>query len=419
MPLGLRHFVCLGTLLWFGIGLGAACAGDDHYHWRYRLQHRHGQDLHHAREAVLNDTLLDLQLKYHGDTNWQLDALARARYEDRLEPDSESKLELREFILSREADDYSLKLGRQQVVWGKTDGLRLLDVINPLELREFILVRYSDSRIPLWMVNALWYPGDDTVQALVIPDIRHHRLADPGSRFYIAPSVPAGMGVSSRALETPPTNLNNTQYALKWAGQRGAWELTLNAFYGWTQAPIYFYHLLSPTSLELQPALRRQRLLGASGDRPFGRSVFRFETVYTPDDYRAVNDPTAVGGFRRQRRLSLALGLDWYWGEWLISPQWFQQRLIQPDPQLQGPQSESYTSLLIHRKLMQDRLELEIFYLYGNSNGDRWFAPSLHYQIAGRYTLGLKADLFQGPANSLFGQFDNNDRILFSLEAQF
>jgi len=29
--------------------------------------------------------------------------------------------------------------GWQQIIWDKTDGLRLLDIINPLDMREFIL----------------------------------------------------------------------------------------------------------------------------------------------------------------------------------------------------------------------------------------------------------------------------------------
>jgi len=48
---------------------------------------------------------------------------------------------------------FALRLGKQQIVWGETDGLKLLDVMNPQNFREFILDEFEDSRLPLWSVK--------------------------------------------------------------------------------------------------------------------------------------------------------------------------------------------------------------------------------------------------------------------------
>ena len=61
---------------------------------------------------------------------------------------------LREFYWQYGDDAADWKIGKQQVVWGEADGLKLLDVINPQNFREFILDDFDDSRIPLWMINA-------------------------------------------------------------------------------------------------------------------------------------------------------------------------------------------------------------------------------------------------------------------------
>ncbi len=72
---------------------------------------------------------------------------------------------LREFYLSRSlplADDDSLfiKVGRQQVVWGRTDLFRVLDVINPVDYsRNNIYDELEDIRYPQWIATAEWRMG--------------------------------------------------------------------------------------------------------------------------------------------------------------------------------------------------------------------------------------------------------------------
>ncbi|MCB1878304.1 MAG: RNA polymerase-associated protein rapA [Chromatiales bacterium] len=53
-----------------------------------------------------------------------------------------------------------LRLGKQQVVWGTADGIKLLDIINPTDFREFNQNTFEDSRIPVWMINAETAVGD-------------------------------------------------------------------------------------------------------------------------------------------------------------------------------------------------------------------------------------------------------------------
>ena len=59
-----------------------------------------------------------------------------------------------------------LKLGKQQVVWGRTDLFRVLDVINPVDFsRNNIYDELSDIRIPMWIVQAEYRMGaSETMQ---------------------------------------------------------------------------------------------------------------------------------------------------------------------------------------------------------------------------------------------------------------
>jgi hypothetical protein len=59
----------------------------------------------------------------------------------------------RELYLDTEVGGWDLRLGKQQVVWGTADGIKLLDIINPTDFRELNQNSMEDSRIPVWMAN--------------------------------------------------------------------------------------------------------------------------------------------------------------------------------------------------------------------------------------------------------------------------
>ena len=92
--------------------------------------------------------------------------------------------EVRELYLDMYFDRFDLRVGRQFVVWGVLEGVRITDEINPMDFRELILPELLDYRIPLWTVKVDWYTdtGGD-VQLLWIPDLRFHEPAPPGSEW--------------------------------------------------------------------------------------------------------------------------------------------------------------------------------------------------------------------------------------------
>jgi hypothetical protein len=61
---------------------------------------------------------------------------------------------LREAYVDAERDGISYRIGKQQVVWGTADGMKLLDAINPTDYSEMAQNQMEDSRMPVWMLNA-------------------------------------------------------------------------------------------------------------------------------------------------------------------------------------------------------------------------------------------------------------------------
>ncbi|RLA60483.1 MAG: hypothetical protein DRQ78_09470, partial [Epsilonproteobacteria bacterium] len=79
---------------------------------------------------------------------------------------------LRELYIDTSFGDWDFRIGKQQVVWGKADGVKFLDIINPTDFREWGQNTMEDSRIPLWMLTAETDLGNnDSLQIVWVPDI--------------------------------------------------------------------------------------------------------------------------------------------------------------------------------------------------------------------------------------------------------
>ena len=113
-----------------------------------------------------------------------------------------------------------LKLGRQLAVWGKSDNLRVTDILNPMDLRELGLVDIEDLRLPLSMARMDYYRGDWNLSALIIQEIRFDKTAQPGSDFYVGPSDPI-------VKKTPNQSRSNLEYAVALNGLFSGWDLSL------------------------------------------------------------------------------------------------------------------------------------------------------------------------------------------------
>jgi len=84
---------------------------------------------------------------------------------------------LREAYVDGTVNDWSIRAGKQQVVWGTADGMKLLDAINPTDFSEMAQNQMEDSRIPVWMINAETTNADGSEYQVVISQPKSNFIA--------------------------------------------------------------------------------------------------------------------------------------------------------------------------------------------------------------------------------------------------
>ncbi|MEW8003690.1 MAG: RNA polymerase-associated protein rapA [Candidatus Thiodiazotropha sp.] len=109
---------------------------------------------------------------------------------------------LRELYLDTTLLGWDLRLGKQQVVWGTADGIKLLDIINPTDFRELNQNAMEDARIPIWMINAERNIGDNSNVQLIVSQVEENKI--PG----LNPDGDAGHPFLMKGVETISGGVN-------------------------------------------------------------------------------------------------------------------------------------------------------------------------------------------------------------------
>ncbi len=161
---------------------------------------------------------------------------------------------LKELYADVNFGDLVFRVGRQTVGWGETDGIRIMDFVNPLDLsREFVLrdPAFEETRIPLWMLKTSYYGGWDlgklnipAVELLIIPNIETTRLGmrTDGSVRGLTKNGVWGLPqpILPGFITEVPFDLkerddwDDTEIAMRIFGEIWDWSMTLNGFYGWS-----------------------------------------------------------------------------------------------------------------------------------------------------------------------------------------
>lgn len=350
--------------------------------------------------------------------------LSRSHWNRRAYLGNKADVELREFYVDSTLGDVELRLGKQQEVWGQADGLRVLDVLNPMDYREFILPDADDRRIPLWMLNAESPLGDGTLQLIAIVDQTYDQLPPFDASFgfssrLLVPSAPANVPVFIDNHDRPRRALEDGDAGVRWQAFIGGWDFSLNYLYHYADQAVFFLEQ-DQSGVVVSPTYKRTHLLGGTFSNAFGDFALRGELGYSTDRYW-VADPTRVGdGVVESPELAYVLGLD-YSGinDTFLSFQVFQSYLTEHPSEAIRDRSETQVTALLRRNFWNEALALEAFMIQSVNDSDGLLQLEAGYQFRSDLVGKVGTDLFYGDETGLFGQFHRANRIHVGLTYSF
>ncbi|MEO0365183.1 MAG: DUF1302 family protein [Pseudomonadota bacterium] len=332
-------------------------------------------------------------------------------------------LELRDAYAQLAIPRGILRLGKQQIVWGKMDGIKILDVINPQDFRYFIAEEFSDSRVTLWSAYADISFGSWRTELAVVPDSSGHVIPDAGAWFELrAPRFRFGATETATEVpvrtEEPSRSLDDTGFGLRLSRSVGSMTWSAVAFSGRDPEPIGALTADSDGP-QLLRTLERRETYGISADVSLGPVVARMEYAFHPRRWFNVRTEEGLDGTRRNQSRA-AIGFDIAGPfDTFINTQYFEDRVSGSAVGLVRPNKDRIATLALRKAIGFDQWELETRFYRSLSDGDSMLTASLRHSLSQRTSLLIEALTFRGDDRGFFGQFNDRDMITIRLSHSF
>jgi len=239
------------------------------------------------------------------------------------------QLSVKELYMDYDTELFWLRLGKQQVSWGQSDGLRLLDIVNPLDiswhganLTEPYLEAFDNLRESLWMargtvripvssdtwkdlqLEGVWLPG--RFVGTIMPEY--------GSPYNLVPAF-------FNQIEDKP---HGQEFGLRFMGVFKRLEFSLNYFNGYSDDGLFSRTAYNPALNMLDTYVKHPRVdsYGFSltyDDNMNTKAVYRMEFLYEPNRPYETSDPfllsigvndATTGKIDRLSTIKALIGID-------------------------------------------------------------------------------------------------------------
>ena len=198
----------------------------------------------------------------------------RSDYTDDVLDRYQHEIEFQElWIRGKLRKDLDLKFGRQIVVWGRSDNLRVLDVLNPLDNRVPGLVDIEDLRLPVVMTRLDYYRGPWSLTGIAVHESRFDER--PVFNFDLLSSLPPGFTRSPVDIN-PANGGRDTEWAIALQGIFTGWDLSFH----WARFFDDFGYLSSVVPPVARIDHSRLTLWGASTNVARGNWLLKTEGAY-------------------------------------------------------------------------------------------------------------------------------------------
>ena len=187
-----------------------------------------------------------------------------------------SGLQIREAYTWWGNEHWDIRAGRQIITWGVADGLRVTDIISPMDYTEFLAQDYDDIRIPVGGLRLRYIRDRWNMEVVAVPVASFFELPlEPDNPWSV---VPTGMPMPVQASmgTTPAHKLENMEYGARFSMFLSGIDFSVCALQTWNKMPVFTSEVQAGTIL-MTGQYRRMTMVGADVSLPVGQFVLRGE----------------------------------------------------------------------------------------------------------------------------------------------
>ena len=326
-----------------------------------------------------------------------------------------SGLQIREAYTWWGNEHWDIRAGRQIVTWGVADGLRVTDIISPMDYTEFLAQDYDDIRIPIGGLRLRFLRDRWNIELVAVPVASFFELpVEPNNPWSVVPTglplpVQASMGA------TPARKFENMEYGGRLSMFLSGVDFSVCALHTWNKMPVFSTEVQAGKIL-MTGQYRRMTMAGADVSLPVGQFVIRGEGAHYFDEAQT---PEAGTDIPRSGTDNALLGIDWYAGnDWNLSAQYCYKYIEDYEPTMNGSQHTHIGTFRISKSLLNNTLSLQSFAYMDLTDGGIYNRLSADYALNDQMHLMLGYDLFHAD-KGMFRMYAHNSEYWLKLKYNF
>jgi len=326
-----------------------------------------------------------------------------------------TKIELREAFFQYANNNWDFKVGKQIVIWGVADGMRITDVVSPMDYSEFLARDYDDIRIP---VNAFR-------MKYIQPNYNLELIFVPVSEFFVLPIEEENPWAITHSFEmpyhvnmdnTPAHTLKNSEFGGRISFYLSGIDFSLSALHTWNKMPVSKYSYSgNKDTLYMDARYERFDMAGLTFSLPVSQFVVRGEIAGYFNELLEVNQNESID----KNNTNLLLGIDWYPGhDWTVTAQYYHKRINDYDNSMETDKNTVYTTLGITKKIVRSTLKLSTFSYLDMNNKALFNRSYADYSLSDQIHLLIGYDWFYGD-KGMYGFYKDNSEVWIKAKYSF
>lgn len=328
-----------------------------------------------------------------------------------------TKIQFREAYLEFTGRKWGFKAGRQIIIWGKADGLKITDIISPMDLTEFLAQDYDDIRMPVNGIVLSKYNKNWDMEFICIPVFESYLL--PGTDNPWGTDF-AGQGLIEDEAIIPAMKLSNVEYGGKLSFYLPGIDLDISALHTWNKAPVYSYKVdSSEGSLHIRPEHHRLGFVGFGFSKSLHAFIIRGESAFYIDKKFSPKAERFLPGLLKSNSINYLVGVDWYPGrEWTLTGQLSDEYILKYTDEYASGKHSFFTTLGLSKKILNSTLSISTFGYIGLNECDFFMHTSADYSLSDNIHIMTGYDWFYGDSG-MFGRYNQNSQMWVKAKFSF
>jgi len=365
----------------------------------------------------ISENTLDLRLSYKaGDAGFFANPVLYER-EGTVEA-----VDLREAYIDFGGENFDLRVGKQQIIWGKADGVFITDLVSPKDLSRFLVPDFEELRRAVTGVRADAYFGAHGIELVWLPWFTP--TVSPSADSLWAPAMPFPITPTILAADSPEAALENGEYFAKYAYLGEGFDLSLMGGWFWNDAPAFAVtdKTVVPgvgiSALTVRPEYYRTAAVGGAASGTLGPLVLRAEGAWYAARRWQGNPLTYPEGYAEKDAVQYLIGADFSVAGYSFGLQFIQDLILDHEDGLAEEAVRNTATFVAAKRFLRETVSAEIFVYAAFDPLNALVKPKLAWNASDGLEIFAGAYLFLGGEGN-FGQYGGNDGIYLGAKLSF